>query len=216
MGRNANAVTNQRVCVGTALPLMTDAVASLLESNGFAPADRHQTSQSAHAAMFATRPDIAVFDFDTENPSSLDLLRDARAAQLPTRIILFIPTLDGGLPIDAVELGVDGLLMRTASGDTVLHCVKTIAEGGQWLDPQAMKAAYQRLTERHTPAPDPLTRRERDVARLVATGQRNRVIAESLGISEGTVKMHLHNVYCKLGLESRTQLAMDVRVREMG
>jgi DNA-binding NarL/FixJ family response regulator len=57
-----------------------------------------------------------------------------------------------------------------------------------------------------TPA---LTPRERDVARLVAAGQRNRAIATTLGISEGTVKMHLHNVYAKLGLESRTQLAMS-------
>lgn len=54
-----------------------------------------------------------------------------------------------------------------------------------------------------------LTPRERDVARLVAAGQRNRLIATTLGISEGTVKMHLHNVYAKLGLESRTQLAMS-------
>ncbi len=54
----------------------------------------------------------------------------------------------------------------------------------------------------------PLTPRERDVARLIAAGQRNRAIAVALGISEGTVKMHLHNVYAKLGLESRTQLAM--------
>ena len=59
------------------------------------------------------------------------------------------------------------------------------------------------------PAAAPLTPRERDVARLVAAGQRNRLIAATLGISEGTVKMHLHNVYVKLGLESRTQLAMS-------
>lgn len=56
-----------------------------------------------------------------------------------------------------------------------------------------------------------LTPRETDVARLVAAGQRNRTIAATLGISEGTVKMHLHNVYAKLGLESRTQLAMSVK-----
>ena len=61
-----------------------------------------------------------------------------------------------------------------------------------------------------------LTRRERDVARLVATGQRNRAIASMLGIAEGTVKMHLHNIFAKLGLESRTQLAMDERVRVTG
>lgn len=64
--------------------------------------------------------------------------------------------------------------------------------------------------ERQPAAGTPLlTPRERDVARLVAAGQRNRVIAATLGISEGTVKMHLHNVYVKLGLESRTQLAMS-------
>ncbi len=54
-----------------------------------------------------------------------------------------------------------------------------------------------------------LTPRERDIARLVAAGQRNRAIGYALGISEGTVKMHLHNVYVKLGFESRTQLAMS-------
>ncbi len=65
--------------------------------------------------------------------------------------------------------------------------------------------------DRRPPTTLALTPRERDVARLVAGGQRNRAIAASLGISEGTVKMHLHNVYAKLGLESRTQLAMSVR-----
>lgn len=56
-----------------------------------------------------------------------------------------------------------------------------------------------------------LTPRERDIARLVVAGHRNRGIAAALGITEGTVKMHLHNVYAKLGLESRTQLAMSAR-----
>ena len=56
-----------------------------------------------------------------------------------------------------------------------------------------------------------LTPRERDIARLVVAGRRNRSIAAALGITEGTVKMHLHNVYRKLGLESRTQLAISAR-----
>jgi len=63
------------------------------------------------------------------------------------------------------------------------------------------------------PSAPALTRRERDVADLVTAGRRNRAIADALGISEGTVKMHLHNVYAKLGLESRTQLAMELSGR---
>ena len=81
-----------------------------------------------------------------------------------------------------------------------------------------LTAPVERLAERiaaaagqRPAASRTLTPRERDVAQLVAAGQRNRTIADALGISEGTVKMHLHNVYAKLGLESRTQLALAAR-----
>lgn len=73
---------------------------------------------------------------------------------------------------------------------------------------EALAAAITGVADEQRPVRPVLTPRERDVARLVAAGQRNRAIAATLGISEGTVKMHLHNVYAKLGLESRTQLAM--------
>jgi DNA-binding CsgD family transcriptional regulator len=78
---------------------------------------------------------------------------------------------------------------------------------------ERIAAAIAAVTGRcpRVPCAPELTPRERDVARLVAAGQRNRLIAATLGISEGTVKMHLHNVYVKLGLESRTQLAMSAR-----
>jgi DNA-binding CsgD family transcriptional regulator len=70
----------------------------------------------------------------------------------------------------------------------------------------------------HTAPPpcEPLTRRERELALLVATGQRNRSIGDRLGISEGTVKMHRHDIYAKLGIEIRTQRATDARVRAVG
>jgi DNA-binding NarL/FixJ family response regulator len=106
---------------------------------------------------------------------------------------------------------VAGLVFETDAAET-LHCALiTVAAGGRWFD----SAAAAGITERSEAMRDAatLTRREQDVARLVAAGQRNRAIASALGIAEGTVKMHLHNVYGKLGLESRTQLAMDERLR---
>ena len=111
-------------------------------------------------------------------------------------------------------MGVDGLLERSTGIAAAAACIAGVAAGGQWLDPRAMRAAYDVAADRTTQLS--LTTRETEIARLVAAGQRNRVIAAGLGISEGTVKMHLHNVYAKLGLESRTQLAMDVRRREPG
>lgn len=106
---------------------------------------------------------------------------------------------------------VAGLVFETDAAETLHLALTTVAEGGRWFD----SAATAGIAERSEAIRDAatLTRRERDVARLVAAGQRNRAIAGTLGIAEGTVKMHLHNVYAKLGLESRTQLAMDERLR---
>ncbi len=200
--------------IGSALPLLAAALSDLLKGNGFTVDPPFHEGGSVLAAMLKRAPDLAIFDFNGMTPGGVELLRNARGAGLPTRIILFCNEGDSDVPIEAVELAVDGLLQRNAPLEMVQQCIVTVADGEQWLDPRAMKTAYDRMAQRQAATPSLLTRRERDVARLVAAGQRNRVIAGTLGISEGTVKMHLHNVYAKLGLESRTQLAMDMRLRE--
>ena len=205
----------RRAVVGSNLPLLADALAGLMVHAGLVVDAPFTDSTRARAAALTAAPEVTIFDFVDDEPSGLDILRDLRATDLPTRVILFVG-LDGLDPIDAVELGVDGLLLRDATVATVAHCIDLVVAGEQWLDPRAMRVAYDRLAQRHAPSTMLLTPRERDVARLVATGQRNRSIAVSLGISEGTVKMHLHNVYAKMGLESRTQLAMDARLAAMG
>jgi len=197
------------------VPLLADALAALAREAGLKVKVTCTDAEAARTALFNSAAEIAILDFDAGSVVGLDLLRDVRAADLPTRVVLFV-ALDGLEPIDAVELGVDGLLPRDAPVSVVMQCIDRVRAGEQWLDPRAMRAAYDRLAQRHAPQPTLLTPRERDVARLVATGKRNRSIATALGISEGTVKMHLHNVYAKMGLESRTQLATDTRLAAMG
>ena len=204
-----------RALIGSGLPLLAAALAELVGAAGYAPDIVVSASQSARDALLALPPALALLDFAAGSPTGLDMLRDLRGCGAATRVVLLCDADDGDTPIDAVELGVDGLLRRDARLDAVTACIAAVRAGTQWLDPQAMRAAYDRMTKRGPVLPTLLTRRERDVARLVAAGQRNRVIAGALGISEGTVKMHLHNVYAKLGLESRTQLATDARMREI-
>lgn len=205
----------RRAVAGSDVPLLADALVGLLRRAGLTIEAAHVSAANARDAVLDDVPDLAILDFAVGPPSALDILRDVRGVVSPTRVILFVG-LDGLEPIDAVELGVDGLLPRDAPVAAVTECIARVASGEQWLDQRAMRAAHDRLTQRQVPAAAGLlTPRERDVARLVATGQRNRGIATALGISEGTVKMHLHNVYAKLGLESRTQLAMDTRLAAM-
>lgn len=205
---------SRRALAGSDVPLVADAIAGLLGLSGLIVDPPYGRATEARDAILANGPALAVLDFAEGPPSALDILRDVRSGALPTRVILFVD-LDGMEPVDAIELGVDGLLPRDAAVAAVAECIARVADGEQWLDQRVMRAAHDRLLRRKAPVPELLTPRERDVARLVATGQRNRGIANALGISEGTVKMHLHNVYAKLGLESRTQLAMDARLAAM-
>lgn len=136
------------------------------------------SDRTATAAALARGPDLALIATDLGGDAA------ARARNGATRTLVIADTAgDAGTP----AIG----LMAPVEQVTAM-----IAEAAG-IGPRAVTAAAL-----------PLTARERDVARLVAAGQRNRAIATSLGIAEGTVKMHLHNVYAKLGLESRTQLAM--------
>lgn len=194
--------------------MLGHALVELLRRAGLTVDVPHVVADQAHSAVLADTPDLAILDFAEGPPSALDILRDVRAAAVQTRVILFVG-MHGLEPIDAVELGVDGLLPRDAPVAAVAECIARVANGEQWLDQRVMRVAHERLSRHHTPVAGLLTPRERDVARLVATGRRNRGIATALGISEGTVKMHLHNVYAKMGLESRTQLATDTRLAAM-
>jgi two-component system nitrate/nitrite response regulator NarP len=90
----------------------------------------------------------------------------------------------------------------------LLECLDRVRAGGTWIDPE-LRARIGELEEafgdRGRPALSP---RERELIRFVRRGLRNREIASELGVTEGTVKVYLHAVFEKLGVSSRTELAI--------
>lgn len=187
-------------------PLMRDAVAGLF-GPPYVVLERCPDGLQARAAIAAQRPDIAILDVQMPGLTGLDLLREARAEGWPTRIVLLTAGLEPKPLVEAVKLKVDGLVLKDAGGELLVRCVEAVLAGEQWIDKEAMKQVMAMLAQSPAPAAD-LTPRESDVVRQVAQGQRNKEIARSLGITEGTVKMHLHNLYEKLGVSSRTELAL--------
>lgn len=141
---------------------------------------------------------------DSHARADLVVTRSGRPTPANAPTIVIVDADDTAGRRAAIANDVAGMIASNAPVEDFRACIDAVGAGEHWRNPELIDAG---------PVGPALTRRERDVAALVATGQRNRTIAASLGISEGTVKMHLHNVYAKLGLESRTQLAMDVRAR---
>ncbi len=154
--------------------------------------------------------DVAVLDINMPGMSGIEVLKRVRAEGLPVKIVLLTSSIDDDALMEVVREGVDGLVLKEAASDDLLTCIAAVCRGETWMDREVTNRALRRLS---APPPTRLTDREAEVARFVAQGLRNKEIAYRASISEGTVKMHLHNIYEKLGVGSRTELVLRMRDR---
>ncbi len=197
-------------------PLMLDAVSGLFEGLGFRVVARCRDGLQARAAILEHAPDLAVLDVQMPHRSGLDLLKEAREEGWRTRIILLTAGLEPGPIMEALQLKVDGLILKGAGSEVLVRAAQAVASGSQWIDKDAMEQVLGRLASDRAQAPiASLTPREGEVVKLISRGLRNKEVARELGISEGTVKMHLHNLYEKLSVSSRTELAILARERSL-
>jgi DNA-binding NarL/FixJ family response regulator len=169
---------------------------------------------TALAMTRAHEPDIAVLDICMPKLSALDVLEALEADGLATRVVLLTGSASDEQIATGVERGAWGLLLKEHALDTLMACLKTVAGGQRWLPEELVAPAVRRAAERrarNVPLERVLTAREYEIARLIAQGLSNKHIARALTIAEGTVKIHLHNMYEKLGGVNRTSLAMLVQ-----
>ena len=208
-------MTRSTVIVADDHPLMRDGIVGLFGGTEFDVVDQCSDGLGALAAIRQHQPTVAVLDINMPGHSGVDLLRLAREEGWSTLIVLLTAGTDAQRLDEAFKLGADGLVLKDAAGDMLLRAVRGALDGEPWFDKAAMQQVLAHLGNA-PPAGPPLTAREQDVARLVAIGCRNKEIARDLGVSEGTVKMHLHNLYQKLEIGSRTELAILARDRGLG
>ena len=157
------------------------------------------------------QPDVLVMDLRMPGLSGLDVLRSLSMRQSRCRSVLLTAIVRDSEVMEAVTLGVRGIVLKESSPDVLIDCVRRVYRGEQWIERETVTRALQRVLDRGSAerdARETLTPREIEIVRMVAQGLRNKVIAERLSISEGTVKVHLHNVYEKLGVDGRLELVL--------
>jgi DNA-binding NarL/FixJ family response regulator len=156
-------------------------------------------------------PDLLLLDINMPKMGGLEVLRQLQPQRSRTRVVVLSASLRSEEVRTAVRLGARGVILKEEAPQQLLECVRAVAAGGYWfLDPELAALLDVRRSDKTTPE---LTDREREIAALIADGLRNKDIARQLKISEGTVKAHLHNIYKKLGVDTRLGLALQTRGR---
>lgn len=167
----------------------------------------------AISAARSGRVDVLLLDIKMRGMSGIDVLRALSSERVKCSTVLLTAALSDADAVEGLRLGARGIVLKESSPDTLLDCIRHVANGEQWVDSETMGRALDAITRRETSG-DPnrqLTARELEIVRMIAQGLRNKAIAERLSISEGTVKIHLHNVYEKLGLDGRLELMLHAQ-----
>jgi DNA-binding NarL/FixJ family response regulator len=143
-------------------------------------------------------------------------------AAAPDCAVIVLTTFDDEEEVfEALRAGAVGYLLKDVPLDRLVEAIRAAARGESFLQPSIaakVVAEFTRLSQARPPALDnllePLSNREREVLRQLASGKSNKEIASALDIAEGTVKNHMTNVLGKLGVLDRTQAAL--KARELG
>lgn len=156
-------------------------------------------------------PDLILLDLNLKDMSGLDVLRQLRADGVESCVVILTVSDAEDDLLCALRGGADGYLLKDMEPEEILVKLRHAAAGQVVLD-DAVTALLANTIREESPAPEPgevtLTEREEEILQLIAAGKSNKVIARELGISDGTVKVHVKNLLRKLNLRSRLEAAV--------
>jgi DNA-binding NarL/FixJ family response regulator len=162
------------------------------------------------------KPDLVLMDVRMPDMDGLAVTRAIKSESPTTSVILFTMYENADYLVEALKAGAAGYLLKGASKREIVTTVRQVVAGESVLHPELVLQLLRRLSgaTRDQSIAQQLTRREHDVLRLIALGQTNREIADTLSLTVSTVKTHVEHLIGKLDVSDRTQAA--VRAIELG
>lgn len=198
-----------RIVLADDHPFMRAGVEAVLAGNGIEIAASVEDGDAALEAVTRENPDVVILDVRMPRRGGIATLEALRERGDRRPVILLTAELEDSALAAAINAQVDGIVFKDDAGQTLQRAVQAVSSGQRHIDEAALKRAADFLEQTPLTSPlEALNLREREIAEGVALGKRNREIAEDVGMTEGSIKVYLHRIYDKLGVENRTALAV--------
>jgi two-component system nitrate/nitrite response regulator NarP len=198
-----------RVLVADDHPFIVAGVEAVLDGSAYEIIAKVSNGAALLEALPRARPDIILLDVEMPERDGIDVLLTLRSRGDTRPVVLLTASLDDRRLFEAVKAGVNGILLKEGAEETLVQCLDAVRNGKRWIENALLQRALDMSFDGQAADPiNSLTTRERAVVSLVRRGLRNKEIASELGLTEGTVKIYLHTIYSKVGVDNRTELAV--------
>ena len=174
------------------------------------------TAAETMLALRQHQPNLLVIDINLPDRGGIEMIKELKSSSLEVKVVILTASMDEDQTIDALRFGVKGVVLKDMPSHLLVQCLQKVAAGGMWMEKESIGSAFEKMLHREAGMrrlATILTARETEVMQQVAGGLSNQQIAEKLIVSEGTVKIHVHNIYRKLGINNRVDLTLYAQKR---
>lgn len=165
------------------------------------------------------QPDVFLMDIRMPRMNGIDAIRSLRDNDITTPVIILTTFDDHELVLEGLKAGAHGYLLKDVSLEALIDAIQSVNNGEKIVQPALTDTLIRSLSAQKDefdslPEPEPLSPKETEVLRFVASGYSNKEISTALHKSEGTIKNHVSNILAKLGVRDRTRAVL--RALEIG
>jgi DNA-binding NarL/FixJ family response regulator len=189
--------------------LVRQSVAKTLTGEGIEVLGEASRGDEAIPLVDKLQPDVVILDIGTPGMDGLEVARILKEREDGPRVLFMTMREDDATVWQAVRIGADGYVLKTASTEELVQAVRAVAEGGSYLSAPVARRVMQIASGERSSVPAGLTDREYEILRLLAQGNRPTEIASKLFVSVKTVKNHLTSIYAKMGVATGAQAVAE-------
>lgn len=210
-----------RIVIADDHPIVRDGIKRLLALEGdIDVVGEAGDGRAVLDVVHETNPDVLLLDLRMPSLDGLGALETLQQTHKQTRVIVLTASEDKNEFVQAMKLGCSGIVLKQTAPDLIVKSIRKVFAGEIWLDSHTTAAVMRQFAAPGSEMASagagggkgrersPLSTREREIVALVAQGYKNKEMAEKMFISEQTVKNHLHNIFDKLGVSDRLELAL--------